>query len=185
MSRVELARINALTFYKGEETTWRRTSALPQLVCVGKPCNLYQPEVVRCKNVGGFGTEVDWKPILCVLEKYIEEYPAAWIGRLKSRRFSRWFPGGHDDHAGPTDLPPYSKDPQPSGPGWRPGFWTGAALGGLGTIYSKAPAELNATPLVRLCGIGNTIGFGLLHHSSLGRDVRRRIQKTVEKVHQI
>ncbi len=61
MSRVELARINALTFYKGEETTWRRTSELPQLVCVGKPCSLYQPEVVRCKNVGGHGTEVDWK----------------------------------------------------------------------------------------------------------------------------
>ncbi|KAL0954439.1 hypothetical protein HGRIS_003418 [Hohenbuehelia grisea] len=45
---------------------------------------------------------------------------------------SGWFPGGSDsDPTAPP--PPYSKHPsQPAGEGWRPGFWTGAALGGLG-----------------------------------------------------
>ncbi|KAF8199598.1 hypothetical protein BJ912DRAFT_1020190 [Pholiota molesta] len=61
MSRVELAKIPALTFYKDEYTAARRTAALPQLVCVGKPCKLYQPEVVRCVNIGGVGTDVDWQ----------------------------------------------------------------------------------------------------------------------------
>ena len=61
MSRVELAKIKSLTFYKDSYTTARRTSALPQVVCVGKPCWLFQPEVVRCVSLGGTGTEVDWK----------------------------------------------------------------------------------------------------------------------------
>jgi len=61
MSKVELAKIRALTFYKGENTAYRRTSALPQLSCVGKPCGLYQPEVVRCESLGGTGIDVDWK----------------------------------------------------------------------------------------------------------------------------
>ena len=61
MSRVELAKIRALTFYKDEKTASARTSPLPQLVCVGKPCKLYQPEVVRCVSLGGTGTDVDWK----------------------------------------------------------------------------------------------------------------------------
>lgn len=61
MSKVELARIPALTFYLDEKTSYRRTTSLPQLVCVGKPCNLYQPEVVRCVNLGGRGVDVDWK----------------------------------------------------------------------------------------------------------------------------
>lgn len=61
MSRVELAKIRALTFYKDEKTAYKRTSPLPQLVCVGKPCKLYQPEVVRCVSLGGTGTDVDWK----------------------------------------------------------------------------------------------------------------------------
>ena len=61
MSRVELAKIKSLIFYKDSYTAARRTSALPQLVCVGKPCKLFQPEVVRCVSLGGTGTEVDWK----------------------------------------------------------------------------------------------------------------------------
>jgi len=63
MSRVELARIKSLTFYKDSYTAARRTSALPQLVCAGKPCKLFQPEVVRCISLGGTGTEVDWKVV--------------------------------------------------------------------------------------------------------------------------
>ena len=63
MSRVKLASIKSLTFYKDSYTAARRTSALPHLVCVGKPCNLFQPEVVRCVNLGGTGTEIDWKVV--------------------------------------------------------------------------------------------------------------------------
>jgi hypothetical protein len=64
MSRVELAKIPSLVFYQDAHTAARRTSALPQLVCVGKPCKLFQPEVVRCVNLGGgYGTDVDWKVI--------------------------------------------------------------------------------------------------------------------------
>lgn len=61
MSRVKLASINSLTFYKDDLTKSRRTSPIPQLVCVGKPCRAYQPEVVRCENLGGSGLDVDWK----------------------------------------------------------------------------------------------------------------------------
>ncbi|KZT06139.1 DUF1183-domain-containing protein [Laetiporus sulphureus 93-53] len=59
--KVALSRIKSLTFYKDSYTTARRTQPLPQLICIGKPCNVYQPEVVRCTNVGGEGTDVDWK----------------------------------------------------------------------------------------------------------------------------
>jgi hypothetical protein len=61
MSRVELAKIPALTFYQDSVTLSRRTSPIPQLVCVGKPCKLYTPEVARCESLGGVGTDVDWK----------------------------------------------------------------------------------------------------------------------------
>lgn len=61
MSRLELARISALTFYKDSVTAARRTSPIQQLVCRGAPCKLYTPEVVRCVSLGGSGTEVDWK----------------------------------------------------------------------------------------------------------------------------
>lgn len=46
-----------------------------------------------------------------------------------------YFPGGFNDD--PSAPPPYSKSaPTPNAnanEGWRPGFWTGAFLGGLGT----------------------------------------------------
>nr|GAT46724.1 predicted protein [Mycena chlorophos] len=61
MSRVELASIRALTFYKDSLTEARRTSPIEQLTCVGKPCKLFQPDVVRCESLGGSKTDVDWK----------------------------------------------------------------------------------------------------------------------------
>ncbi|EGN98788.1 hypothetical protein SERLA73DRAFT_107917 [Serpula lacrymans var. lacrymans S7.3] len=61
MSRVTLESIPALTFYKDSVTLARRTSPIPQLVCLGKPCSLYTPDVVRCENIGGSGAEVDWR----------------------------------------------------------------------------------------------------------------------------
>lgn len=50
---------------------------------------------------------------------------------------SRWFPGDHrDDNNSFGAPPPYSKTTAPDsyavGSTWRPGFWTGAALGGAG-----------------------------------------------------
>jgi len=59
--KVALDSIRSLTFYKGEYTQGRRTSPIPQLTCVGKPCNVFQPDVVRCVNDGGRGLDVDWK----------------------------------------------------------------------------------------------------------------------------
>lgn len=42
-------------------TTARRTSAIPQLACLGKACALYQPEAVQCVNTGGTGVDINWK----------------------------------------------------------------------------------------------------------------------------
>lgn len=63
-SRVRLADIPALTLYNDEPTLSRRGQPIPQLVCKGKPCNLFQPDVIRCVNLGGGGANVDWK--VCV-----------------------------------------------------------------------------------------------------------------------
>ncbi|KAH8094558.1 hypothetical protein BXZ70DRAFT_364659 [Cristinia sonorae] len=61
MARVALASIPSLTFYKDTDTISKRGKPIPQLTCIGKPCRLYTPDVVRCVNVGGSGTEVDWR----------------------------------------------------------------------------------------------------------------------------
>ncbi|KAH9959655.1 hypothetical protein BC827DRAFT_1134293 [Russula dissimulans] len=60
-SRVRLADIPALTLYNDEPTLSRRGQPIPQLVCKGKPCSLFKPDVIRCVNLGGEGTNVDWK----------------------------------------------------------------------------------------------------------------------------
>jgi len=61
MSRVQLQNIPALTFYKDALTVARRSDAIPQLTCIGGACKLYQPEAIRCTNLGGSGVNVDWK----------------------------------------------------------------------------------------------------------------------------
>lgn len=61
MARVALAEIRALTLYKDSLTLSRRGRPVPQLSCIGSPCNLFTPDVVRCENLGGRGTDVDWK----------------------------------------------------------------------------------------------------------------------------
>jgi hypothetical protein len=58
--RIRFDSIRSLTFYKGEYTNGRRTDPIPQLVCDGD-CRGYTPDVVRCTNAGGSGTEVDWE----------------------------------------------------------------------------------------------------------------------------
>ncbi|KAA1467444.1 DUF1183-domain-containing protein [Dentipellis sp. KUC8613] len=60
-SRIALAAIPALTFYKDALTRSRRGRPVQQLVCIGKACDLYTPDVVRCVNIGGEGTDVEWK----------------------------------------------------------------------------------------------------------------------------
>jgi len=227
MSRVELAKIKSLTFYKDSYTAARRTSSLPQAVCVGKPCKLFQPDVVRCVSLGGTGTEVNWKceadlpdtlrfgrvevscegwsspgdPYVlkgsCSLEYRLVQIPDSlhtsdspifspkdydwasmffwivWFGFIalvlysvflscRSNRNSRstprpssnnpprrpssgsgWFPGDHHDNYPSDPPPPYPKyqeqDAPPTWQNWRPGFWTGAALGGLANRWWNGP----------------------------------------------
>jgi len=59
--RILLSSIKTLAFFADEDTFARRTEAIPQLTCVGQGCKLYQPEAVLCTNIGGRGTEVNWK----------------------------------------------------------------------------------------------------------------------------
>ncbi|KAI0706770.1 hypothetical protein C8T65DRAFT_809410 [Cerioporus squamosus] len=250
MSRIALARIPSLTFYQDSLTTSRRGSAIPQLTCIGKPCRLYQPEVVRCTNLGGAGTDVDWKceadlpdslrfgrvevscegwdgpgdPYVlkgsCGLEYRLVEVPSglrrgddptypsrfsSWLNDLMQdpaafifmllwvavlvfilytalsscfrsrthpdrgttprpppprRPNTGWFSGGGGPHPDTHDAPPpYSKYPSSTqaGPadvgGWRPGFWTGAALGWLGTSLMNRQARQQETEYLRAPGM--------------------------------
>lgn len=60
--------------------------------------------------------------------------------RPRSGPSSGWFPGGMGDDRDYQPPPPYSKDATPN-EGWRPGFWTGAAIGGaLNHLYNRARA---------------------------------------------
>ena len=61
MSRVALSQILSLSFYKDKPTLSRRGQPIPQLKCIGNPCRLYQPEAVRCTNLGGAGSDFDWR----------------------------------------------------------------------------------------------------------------------------
>ncbi|KZV68268.1 DUF1183-domain-containing protein [Peniophora sp. CONT] len=60
MTRQLLSSIQTLTFYDNELTAARRGKPIPQLTCQGPACKLYKPEVVRCKNAGGEGVDIDW-----------------------------------------------------------------------------------------------------------------------------
>lgn len=54
------------------------------------------------------------------------------------------FPGHFDDHLGGDAPPPYSKDVPRNDGAWRPGFWTGAVVGGLADRYlfrNQSPRE--------------------------------------------
>jgi SOCE-associated regulatory factor of calcium homoeostasis len=56
-----------------------------------------------------------------------------------------WFPGDHFNHDAP---PPYSKS-SPEGTqsqGWRPGFWTGAAVGAAGAHLFNRSSTTNTVP---------------------------------------
>lgn len=59
--KVLLSSIRSLAFFSEEYTKARRSSPIPQLTCNGKICGLYQPDAVQCVNIGGDGTDVNWK----------------------------------------------------------------------------------------------------------------------------
>ncbi|KAI0833778.1 hypothetical protein BC628DRAFT_50668 [Trametes gibbosa] len=247
MSRVRLDQLTSLIFYKDKLTAARRAPPVPQLTCIGKPCRLYQPDVVRCVSLGGHDTDVSWKceadlpealrfgavEVLCegydrpgdpyVLKgscglEYrlvqipdslrgpgagdpaypyrffrwlnaasdLSQDPAAaffmllWVGVLgliiysilsscfRSRNSptaprtpgsrpwwgpssgSSWFSGNHPDIPNdppppysprPKNLSPSTQAPGTQGDAWRPGFWTGAALGGLGAHLFNRPTR--------------------------------------------
>ncbi|KDQ59196.1 hypothetical protein JAAARDRAFT_175961 [Jaapia argillacea MUCL 33604] len=287
MSRIALTSIPALTFYKGSLTESRRTSPIAQLKCIGAPCKLYTPEVVRCVNLGGSGTEVDWKceadlpetlrfgrvevscegyskpgdPYVlkgsCGLEYRLVEIPRALRNEdtFTKSPITNWFskdnigatiftilwtscllfilyhflkslfsgpstgttgtprpprpPGStpghfgwsHDDSQGgygARDPPPpytkssYQSSPASSQPGWsnwQPGFWSGAALGGLAaSMWGRSnnrgrEAETTRTraydwerePVGRASGSGSTFG-GLFSGSGAASGSRRTDQ---------
>ncbi|KAH9933645.1 uncharacterized protein BXZ73DRAFT_46289 [Epithele typhae] len=281
--RVALSSIPALTFYRDSDTLARRASPVPQLTCIGKACDLYQPEAVRCTNLGGSGTDVDWKceadlpealrfgrvEVSCEgwdgpgdsyvlkgscglqyrlvhvpgalrgsgaddpafrsrLSRYFSNDPSGaifmviWVilaalllyGFLnaclndpdRTRRTSPstrraggggggpsggWFagPGGGGGRGAPYNdprapPPPYSKDPPDSThsqaqAGWRPGFWTGAALGGLGaTLLNQnrqaQPARMYDWEERERPGYGAPVGRSTWFGGAQGGAARRR-----------
>jgi hypothetical protein len=80
--------------------------------------------------------------VYCFLKSYTRADPAHTASSSSNHPDFRpggggWFPGGHQDPPNYPPPPPYPKGPeeQPRRP-WEPGFWTGAALGGLGTYFA-------------------------------------------------
>lgn len=63
-SRIAIRDIEALTFYKGQWTTARRTTSIPQLQCVGGSAAGVASSIVntiQCRNQGFSGTEHQWR----------------------------------------------------------------------------------------------------------------------------
>ncbi|XP_037545953.1 store-operated calcium entry-associated regulatory factor isoform X2 [Nematolebias whitei] len=60
---VLLREVQALTFYRNQYTTARRSSPVPQLTCVGGSagCQAFVPDVVQCRNSGWDGVDVQWE----------------------------------------------------------------------------------------------------------------------------
>ena len=50
--KILLSNVKTLTLRKDLKTSHRRVSAIPQLKCTGGVCDLYQVDVLRCKNQG-------------------------------------------------------------------------------------------------------------------------------------
>eukprot|EP01101_Sappina_pedata_P011740 TRINITY_DN7937_c0_g1_i1.p1 TRINITY_DN7937_c0_g1~~TRINITY_DN7937_c0_g1_i1.p1 ORF type:complete len:417 (-),score=86.50 TRINITY_DN7937_c0_g1_i1:77-1327(-) len=57
-----LSDIKVLTLYKGQMTTGRRLSPVPQIKCVGgSAAGLYEPAVIQCHNMGSDGIYIKWR----------------------------------------------------------------------------------------------------------------------------
>ncbi|KAL1922896.1 uncharacterized protein VTP21DRAFT_9272 [Calcarisporiella thermophila] len=59
--KVLLRDVQSITLRKGEYTTARRSTPIPQLSCIGSACRQYSPDVIQCKNMGWDGQDVQWK----------------------------------------------------------------------------------------------------------------------------
>jgi len=61
--KVLLTSVQSLTLHRGQQTTGRRSSPVPQLKCVGGSAQRSnsQPDVVQCYNKGNNGQDVQWK----------------------------------------------------------------------------------------------------------------------------
>ncbi|KAE9546359.1 hypothetical protein FO519_010429, partial [Halicephalobus sp. NKZ332] len=61
-SKVRLKDVQTLTLNRGQYTTGRRNSPVPQLKCVGGSAQgQYTPAVVQCYNRGFDGVDVQWE----------------------------------------------------------------------------------------------------------------------------
>jgi len=62
-SRILKREINVLTLHKGQYTTGRRSSPVPQLNCIGGSArsNSNKVEIVQCTNMGFDGENYNWK----------------------------------------------------------------------------------------------------------------------------
>lgn len=62
-NKVLLRDVTAITLHKGQMTTGRRSSPVPQLKCIGGSAGCYKfaPQTVQCRNVGFDGHEVQWQ----------------------------------------------------------------------------------------------------------------------------
>src|SRR3569623_396245 len=60
--RVHIQDVHAITLQRGHVTTWRRTSPVPQLRCVGG-CGWgsQEPTTVMCENKGFDGRDAVWE----------------------------------------------------------------------------------------------------------------------------
>ncbi|KAL0481628.1 hypothetical protein AKO1_012456 [Acrasis kona] len=68
---VHISKIAVLTLNKNQYTTHKRTSAVPQLKCVGGSARgQYSPTTVQCINKGSDGTSVNWKCDAEMSKKY-------------------------------------------------------------------------------------------------------------------
>lgn len=122
--------------------------------CIGK-CSLLSHHLklsVLGRDIGGIIFMVLWTSlVMFVLFSFLKScwrhssssHPADRPSGPRPSPRSGRFPGDYRHEGYPSDPPPpYSKTSSPFGAssaeGWRPGFWTGAALGGLGTYLMGA-----------------------------------------------
>ena len=96
---------------------------------------------------------------------------------------SGWFPGDHHDYYPSDPPPPYPKyqqqDAPPTWQNWRPGFWTGAALGGLanhwwnGRRATEVPVRRTIYDWERPSFFGRSSGYSTRQPSTTPSDYDR------------
>ncbi|CAJ0931737.1 unnamed protein product, partial [Mesorhabditis belari] len=70
--RVLLKDVTAITLNRGQMTTGRRSSPVPQLRCVGGAAQgVYSPKTVQCYNRGSDGSDVQWECKSTMDDRYV------------------------------------------------------------------------------------------------------------------